>query len=68
MCTYGSDFFSTSQNVLRVLQNFINSCTKFVFLGSLARQEGEVSCTLFWKLKLMTQFVGVNAQITGIHG
>ena len=32
--------FTIFQHVLRVLQTSVSSFTKFVFLGSLARQEG----------------------------
>ena len=60
-----AQIFTTSQHVLRALQTSITSFTKFVFLGSLARQEGEAYSALFLKIEM---FVGVNAQITGIHG
>ena len=59
-----AQIFTTSKLELRVLQTSISSFTKFVFLGSLARQDGEACSALFWKLIL---FVEVNAQITGIH-
>ena len=52
----------------RVLQTSISSFTKFLFLGSLAKEEGEASSALFWKLKWVTVFVGENAQITDIYG
>ena len=67
---YGSDisYFSRRHNVLRVLQTFISSFTKFVLLGSLAKEEREASSALFWKLKGATLFVGDSAQIAGIYG
>ena len=42
---------TTSQCVPRVPQTSIGSFTKFVFLGLLARQEGEASSAPFSKLK-----------------
>ena len=38
-----AQIFTNSQHVLRVIQTSISSFTKFVFLGSQARQEGEAS-------------------------
>ena len=49
-----AQIFTTSQHVLRVLQTSISSFTKFVFLGSLTSEEGEVfsecekSDPVFW--------------------
>ena len=40
--------YTTSQHVLRVLQTSISSFTKFIFLGSLTREEGEA---FFWNWK-----------------
>ena len=67
---YGSDisYFLKRHNVLRVLQTSISSFTKFVLLGSLAKEEREASSSRFWKLKGVTLFVGESAQIAGIYG
>ena len=54
MCTYGSDFYYFSTFLL-LLQTSISSFRKFVFLGSLTREEGGGH---FWKLKRVTLFVG----------
>ena len=49
-----AQIFTTSQHVLRILQTSIISFTKFVFLGSLASEEGEAfserekSDPVFW--------------------
>ena len=45
---------TTSQHVLRVLQTSISSFTEFVYIGTLAREEEEVS---LWKLNEVTLFV-----------
>ena len=47
-----AQIFTTSQHVLRALQTSITSFTKFVFLGSLARQEGEAYSALFLKIEM----------------
>ena len=67
---YGSDisYFLKRHNVLRVLQTSISSFTKFVLLGSLAKEEREASSSRFWQLKGVTLFVGESAQIAGIYG
>ena len=65
---YGSDisYFLKRHNVLRVLQTSISSFTKFVLLGSLAKEEREASSSRFWKLKGVTLFVRDSAQIAEI--
>ena len=64
-----AQIFTTFQHVLRVLQTSISSFTKFFFLDSLVREEGEASSAtfFFWKLKGMTLLVEENAQITDIY-
>ena len=56
-----AQIFTTSQHVLRVLQTSISSFKKFVFLSSMAIEEGEGSSALFWNLKEVTLAVGKNA-------
>ena len=43
-----AQIFTTFQHVLRVLQTSISSFTKFFFLDSLVREEGEDSSALFF--------------------
>ena len=43
-----AQIFTTFQHVLRVLQTSISSFTKFFFLDSLVREEGEASSALFF--------------------
>ena len=57
-----AQIFTTSQHVLRVLKTSINSFTKFVFRGTLVREEEETS---LWKLNGVTLFVRKKSQITG---
>ena len=54
LCVPTAQIFTTSRHVFGVLQTSISSFTKFVFLGSLPREEGEASSALFWKLKGVT--------------
>ena len=68
LCATMAKIFTTSQHVLRVLQTSISSFTKFVFLSSLAWEEGEASSALFLEIEVSDPFVGENAQITGIYG
>ena len=43
-----AQIFTTSEHVLRVLQTSIISFTKFVFLGTLTREEGKASLLENW--------------------
>ena len=58
MFTYMAKFLLLLNMCFRVLQTSIGSFTKFLFLGSLAREEGEASSALFWKLKWVTCLLG----------